>query len=184
MPKNKKKTTPAGKILQGKNHKRTAELAEPDGDLRTYTIRDYRLEKPRFTSRQVRSDDGDGVRYEVESSDLDAPVPPIRDSKYLRREQLIELLRRDDTVTGFESQVYRRDGEVIWISENARAVYDAAGNLSYYEGSVEDVTKRKHLFSGWVELSSAGGAEGVETLGPLWNPSVERLAEAIDGQLR
>jgi PAS domain S-box-containing protein len=60
-----------------------------------------------------------------------------------RREQLIELLRRDATVTGFESQVYRRDGEVIWISENARAVHDAAGNLSYYEGSVEDVTKRK-----------------------------------------
>jgi PAS domain S-box-containing protein len=60
-----------------------------------------------------------------------------------RREQLIELLRRDDTVAGFESQAYRRDGEVIWISENARAVYDAAGNLSYYEGSVEDITKRK-----------------------------------------
>src|SRR6202023_3734986 len=78
---------------QGKNHKRTAELAEPDIDLRTYTIRDYRLEKPRFTSRQVRSDDGDGVLYEGESSDLDAPVPPIRDSKYLRREQLIEIYR-------------------------------------------------------------------------------------------
>src|SRR6202140_5176582 len=93
MPKNKKKTTPTGNILQGKNHKRTAELAEPDGDLRTYTIRDYRLEKPRFTSRQVRSNDDNGVRYEVESSDLDAPVPPIRDSKYLRREQLIEIYR-------------------------------------------------------------------------------------------
>src|ERR1700686_3030315 len=93
MPKNRKKTAPTGKILQGKNHQRTAELAEPDGDLRTYTIRDYRLEKPRFTSRQVRSNDDNGVRYEVESSDLDAPVPPIRDSKYLRREQLIEIYR-------------------------------------------------------------------------------------------
>ena len=60
-----------------------------------------------------------------------------------RREHFIELLRRDDTVTGFESQVYRRDGDVIWISENARAIYDAAGELSYYEGSVEDITKRK-----------------------------------------
>src|SRR6202158_4970654 len=93
MPKNKKKTTPTGKILPGKNHKRTAELAEPDGDLRTYTIRDYRLEKPCFTSPQVRPNDDDGVRYEVESSDLDSPVPPIRDSKYLRREQLIEIYR-------------------------------------------------------------------------------------------
>jgi TPP-dependent pyruvate/acetoin dehydrogenase alpha subunit len=91
MPKNKKKITPAGKVLQGKNHKRTAEVAEPDGDLRTYTIRDYRLEKPRFISRQVRSEDG--VRYEVESDDLETPAPPIRDSKYLRREQLIEIYR-------------------------------------------------------------------------------------------
>src|SRR6266436_1129266 len=60
-------------------------------DLRTYTIRDYRLEKPNFTLRQVRA--GDGIRYEVESADLSAPVPPIRESKYLRREQCIEIYR-------------------------------------------------------------------------------------------
>src|ERR1700686_754027 len=93
MPKNRKKTAPTGKILQGKNHQRTAGLAEPDGDLRTYPIRDYRLEKPRFTSRQVRSGDDYGIRYEVESDDLETPAPPLRDSKYLRREQLIEIYR-------------------------------------------------------------------------------------------
>jgi TPP-dependent pyruvate/acetoin dehydrogenase alpha subunit len=62
-----------------------------NGDLRTYTIRDYRLEKPSFTLRQVRA--GDEVRYEVESGDLSRPAPPIRESKYLRREQLIEIYR-------------------------------------------------------------------------------------------
>ena len=60
-----------------------------------------------------------------------------------RRQEFVELMRRYNTVAGFESQVYRRDGEVIWISENARAVYDVAGNLCYYEGSVEDISKRK-----------------------------------------
>src|ERR1035441_7902302 len=65
--------------------------AVADGDLRSYTIRDYRLEKPRFTLRQVRV--GNEVRYEVESGDLSAPVPPIRESKYLHREQCIELYR-------------------------------------------------------------------------------------------
>src|ERR1039458_303150 len=65
--------------------------AVADGDLRSYTIRDYRLEKPRFTLRQVRT--GDEVRYEVESGDLSAPVPPIRESKYLAREQCIEIYR-------------------------------------------------------------------------------------------
>jgi TPP-dependent pyruvate/acetoin dehydrogenase alpha subunit len=62
-----------------------------DGDLRSYTIRDYRLERPCFTLRQVRV--GDVVRYEVESEDLSAAVPPIRESKYLRREQYIEIYR-------------------------------------------------------------------------------------------
>jgi pyruvate dehydrogenase E1 component alpha subunit/2-oxoisovalerate dehydrogenase E1 component alpha subunit len=62
-----------------------------NGDLRTYTIRDYRLEKPRFTLRQVR-DEG-GVHYEVESGDLSRPAPPIRESKYLKREQCIEIYR-------------------------------------------------------------------------------------------
>ncbi|HXY77778.1 MAG TPA: thiamine pyrophosphate-dependent dehydrogenase E1 component subunit alpha [Candidatus Acidoferrales bacterium] len=61
------------------------------GNLRTYTILDYRLEKPRFTLRQVRV--GGEVRYEVESGDLSAPAPPIRESKYLRREQCIEIYR-------------------------------------------------------------------------------------------
>lgn len=62
-----------------------------DSDLRTYTIRDYRLEKPSFTLRQVRI--GDEVRYEVESGELSAPAPPIRESKYLSREQCIEIYR-------------------------------------------------------------------------------------------
>ena len=57
---------------------------------RTYTILDYRLERPRIELRQVR--DGDTVRYEV-SGDLSAPVPPIRESKYLGKQQCIEIYR-------------------------------------------------------------------------------------------
>jgi len=57
---------------------------------RTYVIADYRLEKPDFTVRQTRKD---GVCcYEI-SGDLKAPVPPIRDSQYLAREQAIEIYR-------------------------------------------------------------------------------------------
>jgi TPP-dependent pyruvate/acetoin dehydrogenase alpha subunit len=57
---------------------------------RTYSVPDYRLETPSFTVRQVRKDDE--VRYEV-SGDLSAPVPPIRDSKYLSKQQCIEIYR-------------------------------------------------------------------------------------------
>ncbi|MFL6231197.1 MAG: PAS domain S-box protein [Pyrinomonadaceae bacterium] len=44
---------------------------------------------------------------------------------------------------GFECQVRRRDGSIIWTRENFYAVRDEAGRLLYYEGSVEDITVRK-----------------------------------------
>ena len=57
---------------------------------RTYTIPDYRLEKPDFTVRQIRK--GEICCYEV-GGDLSAPAPPIRDSKYLNKQQCIEIYR-------------------------------------------------------------------------------------------
>ena len=41
------------------------------------------------------------------------------------------------------SEVRRRDGSVIWIRENARAIRDERGRLLRYEGTVEDVTARR-----------------------------------------
>jgi TPP-dependent pyruvate/acetoin dehydrogenase alpha subunit len=58
--------------------------------LRCYNIPDYRLEHPDFEVRQVP--EGDEVHYEV-TGDLSAPAPPIRDSKYLTREQAIDVYR-------------------------------------------------------------------------------------------
>jgi TPP-dependent pyruvate/acetoin dehydrogenase alpha subunit len=57
---------------------------------RTYTIPDLRLEKPSFTIRQIRK--GDEVCYEVEGN-LNSAVPPIRESKYLGKQQHIEIYR-------------------------------------------------------------------------------------------
>ncbi|GAB4383277.1 MAG: hypothetical protein Kow00121_44890 [Elainellaceae cyanobacterium] len=53
------------------------------------------------------------------------------------------LLEANDQVTGFEYQAYRHDGDLIWVSEHARAVRDANGEIVYYEGIVEDITQRK-----------------------------------------
>lgn len=60
-----------------------------------------------------------------------------------RRDELIAYLNRFEFVDGFESEVYCKDGTVIWISENVRSVQDQAGNLLYYEGSVRNITDRK-----------------------------------------
>jgi sigma-B regulation protein RsbU (phosphoserine phosphatase) len=60
-----------------------------------------------------------------------------------RRDEFVRLMQAQDLITGFESQVFRKDGTVIWISENCRAVRDAKGRLLYYEGTVEDITQRQ-----------------------------------------
>src|SRR5208283_4187403 len=60
-----------------------------------------------------------------------------------RRDEFVRLMQEHDTITGFESPIYRKDGSVIWISENCRAVRDARGRLLYYEGTVEDITQRR-----------------------------------------
>ena len=95
----KKKAVPTAKPVWKKTRSRlpansqkpSAKSPDPNADLRSYTIRDYRLEKPTFTLRQVRA--GNAIHYEVASKDLSAPAPAIRDSKFLSRQQCIEIYR-------------------------------------------------------------------------------------------
>ncbi len=60
-----------------------------------------------------------------------------------RRDDFVRLIQEHDVLSGFESEVFRKDGSVIWISENCRAIRDIKGRLLYYEGTVEDITQQK-----------------------------------------
>ncbi len=60
-----------------------------------------------------------------------------------RRKEFIRSMDETGAVGGFISQVYRQDGAVIWISEHARSVKDERGHVTYYEGTVEDITSRR-----------------------------------------
>ncbi len=78
--------------------------------------------------------------------ELMASIKDIGRSLYVepaRREEFIRLMQANDTITDFASQIYRKDGTVIWISENCRAVRDAQGKLLYYEGTVQDITEHQ-----------------------------------------
>jgi PAS domain S-box-containing protein len=78
--------------------------------------------------------------------ELIARLPNIANQLYVqpgRRDEFIHQVQRDGIVSGFESKVRRHDGTVIWISENARAVRGALGQVLYYEGTVIDITARK-----------------------------------------
>src|SRR5256885_7324880 len=86
--------------MASRKNKRSGQKSGSDGNRsslkaqfsehRTYTIPDLRLEKPSFTIRQIRK--GDEICYEVEGN-LNTSVPPIRESKYLSKQQHIEIYR-------------------------------------------------------------------------------------------
>jgi PAS domain S-box-containing protein len=60
-----------------------------------------------------------------------------------RRADFMQVMAEQGSVTGFEFQMRRKDGSTLWVSENARAVHDAEGRVLYYEGTAEDITRRK-----------------------------------------
>jgi PAS domain S-box-containing protein len=60
-----------------------------------------------------------------------------------RRAEFLRLMQLHNEVAGFESQVHRRDGQIIWITENARTVRDAHGRVLCYEGTIQDITEHK-----------------------------------------
>ncbi|MEG4085382.1 response regulator [Microcoleus sp. POL10_C6] len=64
-----------------------------------------------------------------------------------RRAEFMAELGARRQVSKFESQIYRRDGSTIWISENARSICDENGSVLYYEGTVQDITDRKQAES-------------------------------------
>lgn len=59
------------------------------------------------------------------------------------RENLNQTLVNQEQVFGYESKVMQKDGNKIWVRENIRVVKDDQQNVIYFEGSMEDITKRK-----------------------------------------
>ncbi|MDX1947561.1 MAG: ammonium transporter [Pirellulaceae bacterium] len=94
-------------------------------------------------------------------AELTASMHSIEKQLYVdpaRRNEFVRLMTERGEIAEFESQVYRRDGSIIWISENARAIRDASGKLLHYEGTVEDITHRKQTANLQAEVEAAVAA--------------------------
>ena len=78
------------KKTESTKRKQTPKASNQFSSLRTYSIPDYRLERPEF--RVFQSGEGSNVEYRIEG-DLSAAAPPIRESKYLTCEQSIAIYR-------------------------------------------------------------------------------------------
>ncbi len=59
------------------------------------------------------------------------------------RKAFQRILEEQGRVAGFEVQMRRKDGEIIWAGLSTRAVRGADGSLLYFEGMHVDITRRK-----------------------------------------
>ena len=55
------------------------------------------------------------------------------------------------SVQNFETEIYTQDGQKKWVNVNMRAVKGDSDDIAYYEGSMEDVTKRRNAETGLRE---------------------------------
>jgi TPP-dependent pyruvate/acetoin dehydrogenase alpha subunit len=95
MPKKPEKPTFSKSVPGKKTAAKPSRVSDAEAAasaLRCYNIPDYRLEHPDFSIGMERDSTTGETRYSVEG-DLSATPAPIRDSKYLSREQCIEIYR-------------------------------------------------------------------------------------------
>lgn len=60
-----------------------------------------------------------------------------------KQQEFANLLKMEGKVKGFECRCYRKDSGIIWTQFDVRVVYNSSGDISYYEGIVQDITQRK-----------------------------------------
>ena len=85
-------------------------------------------------------------RYDTQNEFL-ASVVDVGEGWYVepgRHNLFLGQLFKDGIITSFESEIRRhKTGERIWVSENAWVVRGEDGEIIYYEGTVQDITKRR-----------------------------------------
>jgi PAS domain S-box-containing protein len=71
------------------------------------------------------------------------------------RSHFMALMEERGEVSGLESAWRRKDGGIVNIRENARAIRDDSGKIVYYEGTVENITENKRAEAEHVRLVTA-----------------------------
>ncbi len=73
---------------------------------------------------------------------LAVPITDLFVDQSMRKQELA-ILHEENILRDFEIQLRRWDGEIIWAQDTCRTVRDDEGQILYFEGGLEDITKRK-----------------------------------------
>lgn len=73
----------------------------------------------------------------------------------VEREQFLQRAKAQGELRNVELNLRRNDGQIITVLDNARPVYDASGEIVYYQGTLTDITERKLFESEVAEARDA-----------------------------
>lgn len=162
------------------SHKRTQELTWVNHILAKQTAERLRLEKRRLQAEKryqnlfdnatvgIFHATSDGQYLQVNSAlaillgyessvQLLKSLEEENSSLYVnpnRHSEFWQQLKAEGSVSNFESEVYRRDGSSVWISETVNGVYDEENNFLYYEGFVSEIGDRHLTHSSSEDLTA------------------------------
>lgn len=64
-----------------------------------------------------------------------------------RYSEFMHLIRKGESVTRFQAELFRKDGECVWVSLNARPIIGEDGELSMVTGILEDISEQRRAES-------------------------------------
>ncbi len=62
-----------------------------------------------------------------------------------KRKIFNDIIKEQGSINNFETSASKKNGENIWIHENAKKVFDEKGNFKYYSGAIIDITAKKEF---------------------------------------
>jgi diguanylate cyclase (GGDEF)-like protein/PAS domain S-box-containing protein len=91
-------------------------------------------------------------------------------------DKFMGMLQQEGSISNFEVQLYRADQSMIWVLQNARAIWDTRKTrILYYEGSMFEITSLKQTEE---KLRYGASHDG---LTHLWNRAffIEKLRQSV-----
>ncbi len=85
------------------------------------------------------------------------------------REEQIEKSRKSSAVIQSEFKLKRKTGELIWVKDNSRLLFDKKGYPKYFDGILEDITQKKNAENAIKESEANLKAIIENTLESIWS---------------
>jgi len=72
----------------------------------------------------------------------------------LDRMKMLNFIAAQRAISNFEVEFRKKNGESIWVSMNARAIFNSDGSIKYIEGFVTDITAKKNTENELIKAKS------------------------------